>query len=127
MCVIHPASDTPSTAPRQYILTMPSQNTYYCDCQRYCDGQTRVVKRSTYYNHAKYRNHPQFSAEFQEYLNANPPIFCSSAYDDMKRSRMRMSGTRGGPQAECVHLSSGDRNTERDSVGAFPRAHIRGC
>jgi hypothetical protein len=33
VCVIHPTSDTPSTAPRQYILTMPSQNTYYCDCQ----------------------------------------------------------------------------------------------
>ena len=127
MCVIHPASDTPSAAPRQFILTMPPKKTYYCDCQRYCDGRTRVVKQATYYNHAKYCNHLQFSAEFQEYLNANLPIFRSSAYNDLKRSRRRVSSTRGGPQAECVHLLLGDRDNECDSVGAFPRAHIQGC
>ena len=128
VCVIYPTSGTPSAAPRQFILTMPPKKVYYCNCQHYCDGHIRVVKKMTYFNHAKYCNaRSQFSPQFLDYLNKNPPVLHSSAYNDLKRSRRRVSGTRGGPRAERVHLSPGDHNDEHDSVGAFPCAHIRRC
>jgi hypothetical protein len=125
MCVIYPTSGTSSTAPRQFILTMPSKKVYYCNCRHYCDGHIRVVKKMTYFNHTKYHNtHLQFSPQFLDYLNKNPPILCLSAYNDLKRFQRCVSRTRGGPWAERVHLSLGDHNNEHDSVGTFPYPHI---
>ena len=129
VCVIDPLP--PLTLlplhPGKYIVLMPPKKVYYCDCQRHCRGQIKVVPKTTFFRHAKYRDpHSQFSPQFREYLNANPQIFSSSAHKDMQRSR-RCVNEGGGPQAERVHLSPGDHNNERDSVSAFPHAHTRGC
>jgi hypothetical protein len=81
--------------------------TYYCDCKRYCDGQQRVISKSTFFAHKKYRDPlSQFSAEFREFLNSVPVLPHLVAARTYRSSRKRSSGT----SDQTCGTTSGPRN-----------------
>ena len=46
--------------------------TYYCNCKKYCKGYQKVVSRTTFFSHKKYRN--IFTPRLQEFLNRHPVV-----------------------------------------------------
>jgi len=49
--------------------------TYYCDCEKYCQGERKVVSKTTFFNHKKYRESlTNFTPQFQEYLSRHPVV-----------------------------------------------------
>ena len=58
----------------------PSESTtFFCDCQKHCQGERREVSRSTFYGHKKYRiSSSQFTPQFQQFLFASSSSGSSS-------------------------------------------------
>jgi hypothetical protein len=46
--------------------------TYYCNCEKYCQGEQKVVSKTTFFNHKKYRD--LFTPQFRQYLNRHPVV-----------------------------------------------------
>jgi hypothetical protein len=46
--------------------------TYYCNCEKYCQGDRKEVSKTTFFKHKKYRD--LFTPQFQDYLNRHPVI-----------------------------------------------------
>jgi len=69
------ASKSPSSFP-SYIICIDfnssSMKTYYCNCERYCQGDRKEVSRSTFFRHEKHR--AIFTPRFQEYLTRHPIV-----------------------------------------------------
>jgi hypothetical protein len=45
---------------------------YYCNCEKYCQGDQKEVSKTTFFNHKKYRD--LFTPQFQDYLNRCPVV-----------------------------------------------------
>ncbi len=43
--------------------------TYYCNCEKYCQGDQKEVSRLTFFRHEKH--HAIFTPQFQEYLTCH--------------------------------------------------------
>jgi hypothetical protein len=49
--------------------------TYYCNCEKYCQGDRRVVSKTTYFVHKKYCDPSlQYTEGFCNYLNWHPVV-----------------------------------------------------
>ncbi|TBU60007.1 hypothetical protein BD310DRAFT_1006729 [Dichomitus squalens] len=102
---------------------MPPKKEFYCDCRQYCRSQRRQVSRTTYYNHAHYRNLPLLQA-LRLALGASDSAEPTGIQSTHTRSTKRHRTQRRGQQRVAGSSSSAGTHAGADLQGASGNAEL---
>ena len=95
-----------------YIIQDMSSTTFYCDCDRYCNGERKQVSRATFYFHKRKRDPiARFSATMQSFLKDKPVIESTS---------LSNAGTSRKSRKQNVSVTTHPASSAQDQTSAHP-------